>query len=50
MKSGYRFIGIGLALVFVAVMILGLPGSIFEPLIQKILHNYLLFSGALSLH
>ena len=48
MKSGYRFIGIGLALVFVAVMILGLPGSIFEPLIQKILHNYLLFSGALA--
>ena len=48
MKSGYRFIGIGLALVLVAVMILGLPGSIFEPLIQKILHNYLLFSGALA--
>jgi len=48
MKSWYRFIGIGLALVFVAVIIFGLGGSIFEPLIQKILHNYLLFTGALG--
>ncbi len=48
MKSWYRFIGIGLALAFVAAIVAALPGSTVERLVHNVLHNYLLFAGALG--
>jgi hypothetical protein len=48
MRSGYRFIGVGLAIVFFAAMVTALPGSTFNKLAHSILHNYLLFTGALG--
>jgi hypothetical protein len=48
MKSWYRFIGIGLAFAFVAAIVVALPGSTVDKLVHNVLHNYLLFTGALG--
>jgi hypothetical protein len=50
MKRWSRFIGIGLALAFVAAIVAALPGSTstVDKLVHNVLHNYLLFTGALG--